>query len=149
MRPTSIVMAALLTASGAAAADPPALEREARAIHVREAGGAFQAIRGELGRPVVDKPKVQAAAASLLAGVAQVDALGPAVVALRKRGPGPDPKGWAEQVESFGARARRFDAVARNGDVAEMKIAAPSLEAACQSCHARFRLRSDAPFPRS
>ena len=52
-----------------------------------------------------------------------------------------DPKGFLVQVAQFEERTKKFQTIAHNGDVAEMKTFAPQVGAACKSCHERFRVK--------
>lgn len=150
---TAVTLAALgaLALAGAAVAASPQMNAtdsiRARQTHYKEIGASFKAIRDELSKPAVDKAKVQAAAAKMAAFAPQITGWfpkGSGSEAGLKTGAKAeiwsDPKGFAEQAENFVARTQRFNAIAMNGDVAEMKQAIPQLGGACKSCHDRFRV---------
>ena len=153
MRPvTSLiaVAAALGVAATALAASPQMNATDsirARQTHYKEIGASFKIIRDELAKPAVDKAKVQAASAKLAAFAPQISGWFPkgsgseaGLKTAAKAEIWADPKGFNEQAETFVARTKRFNAIAMNGDVAEMKQAIPQLGAACKSCHDRFRV---------
>ena len=140
-----------LALAGAAVAASPQMNAvdsiRARQTHYKEIGSSFKAIRDELSKPAVDKAKVQAASAKLVAFAPQISGWFPkgsgSEAGLKTEAKAEiwsDPKGFAEQSENFVARTKRFNAIAMNGDVAEMKQAIPQLGGACKSCHDRFKI---------
>ena len=142
--------AALGLAASALAASPQMNATDsirARQTHYKEIGASFKTIRDELAKPAVDKAKVQEAAAKLAAFAPQITGWFPkgtgseaGLKTAAKAEIWSDPKGFGEQAEAFVARTKRFNAIAMNGDVAEMKQAIPQLGGACKSCHDRFRV---------
>lgn len=143
-----------LALSAAASAQSPRMNAtdsiKARQTHYKEIGASFKAINDELKKPAVDKAKVQAASAKIAAFAPQINGWFPrgsgseaGLKTAAKAEIWSDPKGFAEQSEKFVAETKRFNAVAMNGDVAQMKQALPTLGGSCKSCHDRFRIKSD------
>lgn len=155
MRAIPLLAAATALALGSAAVAQSARMNatdsiKARQSHYKEIGASFKTIRDELGKPAVDKAKVQDAAAKMAAFAPQITGWFPkdsgSEAGLKtgaKAEIWSDPKGFQEQAENFVAQTKRFNAVAMNGDVAQMKQAIPTLGGACKSCHDRFRIKTD------
>ena len=155
MRAIPLVAAAIAAAvaAGAFAASPQMNATDsikARQTHYKEIGASFKAIRDELGKPTVDVPRVQAASARIAAYAPQISGWFPkgsgseaGLKTAAKAEIWADPKGFAEQTDNLVAQSKRFNAVAMNGDVAQMKQAVATLGGACKSCHDRFRVKDN------
>ena len=143
------VTAALDTSVGAATPAMNAADSvNARQTHYKEIGRSFKAVRDELGKPEVDKPAVVKAADTLALYAPQINGWFPkgsgsaaGLKTAAKAEIWSDPKGFLEQTQQFEERTRKFQAIAHNGDVAEMKTFVPQLGASCKSCHDRFRVK--------
>ncbi len=148
----ALTFAAVATlATGALAATPQmnaADSINARQTHYKEIGRAWKAINDELPKPAVDKALVVKNADTLALYAPQIGGWfpkGSGSEAGLKTGARAeiwgDPKGFLMQVAQFEERTKKFQAIAHNGDVAEMKTFAPQVGAACKSCHDRFRIK--------
>lgn len=155
MRPLSILAAAIagFAAAGALAATPQMNATDsikARQTHYKEIGASFKVINEELKKPAVDKAKVSAASAKLVAFAPQITGWFPkgsgseaGLKTAAKAEIWSDPKGFKEQADAFVAQSKRFNGIVLNGDVAQMKQALPTLGGTCKSCHDRFRIKAD------
>lgn len=149
----ALAAAAAALAVGAVAATPQMNATDsikARQTHYKEIGASFKTIRDELGKPSVDKAKVQAASDKLTAYAPQITGWFPkgsgseaGLKTAARAEIWSDPKGFKEQSDNFIAQTQRFNGVVRNGDVAQMKQAVATLGGACKSCHDRFRVKTD------
>ena len=145
--------AVALAASGALAQSPAANVRDsvnARQTHYKEIGKAFKAMNDELKKPSVDKALMVKNADTLALYAPQIQGWfpkGSGSEAGLKTGARAeiwsDPKGFEVQAVQFVARAKKYQAVVHNGDVAEMKTVLPQVGASCKSCHERFRAKDD------
>ena len=120
----------------------------ARQTHYKEIGRSFKAIRDELGKPAVDKAVVVKSADTLALYAPQINGWFPkgsgsaaGLKTAAREEIWADPKGFLEQSAQFEERTKKFQSIAHNGDVAEMKTFAPQLGASCKSCHDRFRVK--------
>ena len=120
----------------------------ARQTHYKEIGRAFKAVREELAKPAVDKAVVVKNADTLALYAPQINGgfptgsgSGAGLKTAAREEIWSDPKGFLEQTQQFEERTKKFQAIAHNGDVAEMKTFVPQLGASCKSCHDRFRVK--------
>lgn len=152
MRPILLTTLAVAALAGAALAQSPAANVRdsinARQTHYKAIGGAFKTVRDELGKTQVDKPAVIKAADTLALYAPQINGWFPngsgseaGLKTAARAEIWSDPKGFLEQTKQFEERTKKFQAIAHNGDVAEMKTFLPQLGAACKSCHDRFRVK--------
>ena len=151
MRAALTFAAVAALATGALAATPQmnvADSINARQTHYKEIGRSWKAITEELQKPAVDKALVVRNADTLALYAPQIGGWfpkGTGSEAGLKTGARAeiwsDPKGFLVQTAQFEERTRKFQAIAHNGDVAEMKTFAPQVGASCKSCHERFRVK--------
>ena len=149
----ALVLAAAAVATAALAATPQtnaADSLNARQTHM-EIARSWKAITDELQKPEVDKPLVVKNADALALYAPQMGGWSPKGAGSEaglKTGArtaiSSDPKGFLLQIQQFEERTKKFQAIAHNGDVAEMKTFAPQVGAACKSCHERFGGRTTA-----
>lgn len=147
----ALTLAAAALATAAAAASPQmnaADSINARQTHYKEIGRSWKAINDQLRGDAVDKALVVKNADTLALYAPQISGWFPKgsgseaglKTAARAEIWG-DPKGFLIQTQQFEERTKKFQAIAHNGDVAEMKTFAPQVGAACKSCHERFRVK--------
>lgn len=153
MRPALTAAAALLAAAtAAAAAATPQMNAadsvNARQTHYKEIGRAFKTVRDELAKPAVDKALVVKSADTLALYAPQINGWfpkgsgsGAGLKTQAREEIWSDPKGFLDQTRQFEERTKKFQTIAHNGDVAEMKTFLPQLGASCKSCHDRFRVK--------
>jgi cytochrome c556 len=153
MRPILLTtLAAAAALAGVAVAQSPAANVRdsinARQTHYKEIGKAFKAMLDETKKTEVDKAVMTKNADTLALYAPQINGWfpkGSGSEAGLKTGAKAeiwsDPKGFLDQTKKFEERTRKFQAIAHNGDVAEMKTFLPQLGGACKSCHDRFRVK--------
>ena len=120
----------------------------ARQTHYKEIGRSFKAISEQLRGDAVDKALVVKNADTLALYAPQINGWfpkgsgsGAGLKTAAREEIWNDPKGFLVQTAQFEERTRKFQAIAHNGDVAEMKTFAPQVGAVCKSCHERFRAK--------